>query len=103
MAGEPEVADTESFSNVVNFYEVQYLITSWYVHSNVMGVRDLMPETGEVFRFKVAEPVGISEIAIVMAAHCLAISAMRISHALGLGKSDAIKESWDRTVGQLVV
>src|SRR6266850_6838945 len=89
MAEEPEERDASLKPDATWYYNIPYTIGSWFVHSNVMGVRDLAPAPRQAFKFRRKDP-NYTDMAVMMGALCFALTTARISDTLGLGISDQV-------------
>jgi hypothetical protein len=101
MAEEPEELD-QTLTMMLYYYEVPYFMSSWYVHSNVMGVREVVPEWGVPFTLKSDRVPSLCHMALVMATNCAVLTTIRVGHTLKLEISEKAQTSWNNCVIPLI-
>ncbi len=97
-----EIAPTGSPLTLSWYYDVPYFISSWYVHSNVMGVRSLLPEPSRPFQFNDGNDPGLCEQALVLSTSSLVMTVVRIDKVWGLGIGERLEQLWQSDFSPLL-
>jgi hypothetical protein len=97
MAEEPDEQQVTPAGDPINlnwFYDIPYFMTSWRIHSNAMGVRELYPEWLAPIRLKSGSDVRLCEQALVLATNCLTLILIRVGDAWGLNINSQVEALW---------
>lgn len=89
-----ETTGTGSPLNLSWYYRVPYFVASWYVHSNVMGVRSLTPQPLRPIKFLDDNDESLCQQALVLSTNCLALILIRIDKVWDLGIADLVEQLW---------